>query len=142
MGRYTFLEHTADVYVKVEAKSLEEAFEYCAKAMFEVMTDTSKVRKMEERKVRVFGSDLYMLLYNWLEELLIYYCSENIVFSEFKVNEIEKTDGGYALSASAYGESFDRERHESRTEVKAITFNMMEINKSDEGYVVKFVLDI
>ncbi|MCD6381207.1 MAG: archease [Candidatus Odinarchaeota archaeon] len=142
MGSYTFLEHTADVYVKVEAKSLEEAFEYCAKAMFEVMTDTSKVRKVEEREVEVSGSDIYMLLYNWLEELLIYYDSENIVFSEFKVRRIKKKDGGYSLSASAYGEPFDKKRHESRTEVKAITFNMMEIDKSDEGYVVKFVLDI
>lgn len=139
---FKFLEHTADVYVEAWGKTLEEAFEQSALAMFEVITDTKTVEPNDKREVTVTAEDEYLLLYEWLEELLFLYDTENLVFSEFKVEISGDEDEGYTLSGLAKGEVFNREKHEPRTEVKAITLNMMEIIKSKDLVKVRFVLDI
>ena len=69
--KYEFLEHTADVYLAAYGKSLQEAFENAALAMFDVMTEVEGVKPKVEDDVDVEGYDVYALLYSWLEELLI-----------------------------------------------------------------------
>jgi SHS2 domain-containing protein len=41
--KYEFLEHVSDAYIATYGRSLEEAFQNAALAMFEVMTDTHKI---------------------------------------------------------------------------------------------------
>ncbi len=110
--------------------------------MYEVMTDTSKVARNVKICIEVKGFDEHSLLYNWLEELLFYTDSEQLVFSEFHVEKIEKKNGDYVLKAVARGEKFDPSKHESRNQVKAVTYSLMEINKKDSFYEVKVVLDL
>ena len=43
-GKFEYLEHTADVYIAAHGATMEEAFGNAALAMFEVMTDTEKMR--------------------------------------------------------------------------------------------------
>ena len=140
--KFEFLEHIADAYIAAYGRTLEEAFENAALAMFEVMTDTSKVEAKGERTLEASGYDEYELLYDWLEKLLIEYYSDNLVFSKFKVESIERTPEGFRLRGKAMGEIFDPSRHESRVEVKAVTYSLMEIYRKNKIYVLKFVLDI
>ena len=63
MKRFEFLPHTADVYIAAYGRTLEEAFANAALAMFEVMTDTSRVEPRVSKRVRVEGFDLESLLY-------------------------------------------------------------------------------
>ncbi len=142
MKKYKFLPHTADAYFAAYGKTLEEAFENAALAMYEVMTDTSKITPSVEIRVEVKGFDVYSLLYNWLEELLFYTDSEQLVFSKFHVEKIEKINEEYVLRAIVKGEKFDSSKHESRSQVKAVTYSLMEINKVNSNYEVKVVLDL
>ena len=98
-GGFRFLEHISEAYIEAYGKNLEEAFEYAAKAMFEVMTDTSKVEARVEEDVEVEGEDKEALLMEWLSELLYRYGAKNMVYSKFKVS-IEKTDEGCLLYTS------------------------------------------
>ncbi len=143
---FRFLEHTADVLVEAWGPSLEAVFEEMARGMFEIMTDTSKVEPREHKEIEVCGFDLENLLYRWLEELLYLHDSENYVFSRFKVNRIEKRGGSeeeeYCLHAEVWGEKFDRERHEPRTVVKAVTYAQMRIEKQDSVWRAQTVFDI
>ena len=142
MKGYEFLPHTADVYIAAYGCTLEEAFENAAKAMMEVMTDPNKVRAEKEVEINVEGHDLESLLYNWLEELLYIFETEGLIFSKFQVLSIKKLNGKYLLKAKAWGEKFNPEVHESRTLVKAATYNLMEIKKDEKKCTLKFVLDI
>lgn len=142
-GGFTFLDHKADVYVMAFGKSLNESFEYAAKAMFEVITDTSKIELSIRRNLRVTGFDLYSLLYSWLEELLYIFDVEKIVFSDFHIYKIDKVDEeNYVLEAVAFGEKFDSLKHTRRTIVKAVTYSQMEIECKNDIFIVKFILDI
>jgi SHS2 domain-containing protein len=108
--------------------------------MFEVMTDTCTIDPEIEREIQVESEDEYALLYDWLSEFLVMLDSEFLVFSKFEV-KIEKNDKGYTLKGKAWGEEFNLEKHESRAEVKAVTYHLMDIKK-DDVYMVQVILDI
>ncbi|MCS7386565.1 MAG: archease [archaeon GB-1867-005] len=139
---FEFLDHMADAYIAAYGRDLREAFGNAAKAMFEVMTDTSKVNPRVKRDVKVEGEDLESLLYMWLEELLFMFEVDLLVFSKFNVKRIELVNGKYVLEAEVFGEKFDPSRHERRTGVKAVTYSLMEIVDRPGECVVKFVLDL
>ncbi|MFP3233728.1 MAG: archease [Sulfolobaceae archaeon] len=137
--KYEFFDHTADVGIKAYGRDLNEAFENAALAVFEVMTDTSKVEPKESREIEIDGMDLENLLYRWIESLLVYYDSELLLFGKFKVKiDLENL----RLNAIAWGEKFDPDKHERRTVVKAVTYHEMSILKTNNGYELTFVVDI
>ncbi len=142
MSGYRFLEHTADIKVKAYGKTLNDAFQEATRALFEVMTDTSKIHPTIKRKIEVEAEDLEALLYEWLEEFIYLFDSKGLVFSEFKVESIQQTEGRYKLEGEARGEEFDEEKHPQRTEIKAITYHEMKIKQSPEKTVLEFVFDI
>jgi len=140
--KFEFLEHVADAYVAAYGRSLAEAFQNAALAMFELMTDASKIEPRIEEEIVVEEWDENALLYNWLEQLLLKFEIEGKLLSEFKISELVQTEKGWRLQAKVSGELFDPKKHESRVEVKAVTYHQMEIGRRDDAYVVKFILDL
>ncbi len=139
---FEFQEHTADILIVAYGKTLEELFENAALAVFEIMTDTSRIEPKIKRDITTTGVDLENLLYRWIEDLLYYFDAEGLVFSKFKVYKIENTGNEYLIEASAWGEEFDPNRHESRTLVKAVTYAQMNIEKTNGLWRATFVVDI
>lgn len=141
--RFEFLEHTADLYIAAYGRSLEEAFENAAYAMFEGMTDLENVESRLEDTVEAEGQDEQALLYNWLEALLIKFDVTGNLYSRFKIDGIKKTSGGFKLKAKIWGEPFDSEKHLSKVGIKAVTYHQMEILRNAKGAVtVRVILDI
>jgi SHS2 domain-containing protein len=82
------------------------------------------------------------LLYSWLEELLVRHEIKNKLYSKFHIDIIEDQRELYRLKAKIYGEDFNSKKHPSKTEVKAVTFHMMEIDQSGDQNRIRFVLDL
>ena len=141
-GKFEFLEHTADVLIAAHGQRLEEAFENAALAMFEVMTDTTKIITVQEETVEVEAEDEYALLYSWLEALLVKFEIKGMLFSKFKIDRIQDTPDGYKLQASVWGEKFNAEKHPQKVAVKAVTYHRMEIIKEHDKITLEFILDI
>ena len=142
MKKFEFLEHTADTYIAAYGRSLAEAFENAALAMFETMTDTSKVEPKIEDEIEVEGFDEQSLLYNWLESLIVKFEMTGNLYSKFKITDIEKTEGEFRLKAKVWGEQFNPEKHPQKVGIKAVTYHRMEIKKEPEKVTVKFLLDL
>jgi SHS2 domain-containing protein len=142
IGKFEYLEHTADVYVAAHGKTLEEAFENAALAMFEVMTDTDKVSAKIEDHVVVEAEDEFALLYSWLEALLVNFETKNMLYSAFKIAGIEETEEGFRIKAAMWGEKFNAEKHMQKVGVKAVTYHRMEILKEFNKVTLEFILDI
>ncbi len=141
-GKFEFLEHTADIYIRAHGKTLEEAFENAALAMFEVMTDTEKVSPDIADSVEVEAEDEYALLYSWLEALLVKFETKNMLFSKFKISSIVETSDGFSIKAAVWGEQFNAEKHTQKVGVKAVTYHRMEIIKELDKVTLEFILDI
>ena len=81
------------------------------------------------------SEDDVSLLYDFLEELLFYHETEFMLFSRFDV----EIDDDFHLKAVIYGEEIDWDRHERKTEIKAITFHKMAVKKTDSVEVQAIV---
>jgi SHS2 domain-containing protein len=142
MGKFEFLEHTADIYIAAHGEDLKEAFENAALAMFEVMTDTAKVSPSEEDSVKVEAEDEYALLYSWLEALLVKFEVNGMLYSKFKISSLRETSEGFKLEATVWGEKFNAKKHAQRVAVKAVTYHRMEIIKELNKVTLELILDI
>lgn len=127
MKSYEYFEATADIGFKAYGKDINEAFENASKAMFNIITDTSDVLPAKEISFEISSEDEVSLLYDYLEELLFYHEVEFMLFSEFHVEIDEKLH----LKATISGEQINWDKHERKTEIKAITFHKMAVEKTD-----------
>jgi len=131
--KYRLLEHTADALVEVFGEDLSERFANAAYAMFDQITDITKVNLTGEIKLTLDADNRQQLLVDFLQELLFVHDTENIVFCEF----IVKTDGRH-LEAIAHGEMFDEEKHSKRSVVKGVTYHRLEFDDKAGSVTVLF----
>ncbi|MFH1307342.1 MAG: archease [archaeon] len=134
MEKFKFLEHTADIKFQAYGKSIEEAFENSALAMFNCMYD-KKVQRKIKKKIKVKGKDNESLLYNFLEELLFLLDTENFFLSSVKV-KIK----GFELQASLEGDK--AKSYEIHLDVKAVTYNEMFVKKQGNKFICQVVVDV
>jgi SHS2 domain-containing protein len=139
---FKFHEHTADITIECWAPTLEEAFEQAALASFEVILDTTTVRPTESVDISVEGIDMKELLVEWVGRLISLIDINSQFYSRFKVREISEVSAGYHLKGNAFGEQIDLQHHDTRTEVKAMTYADMRIDRSPEKTALWFTLDL
>lgn len=138
MKTYEFIDHTADVCIKAYGKTLSEAFENAAKGMFDIITDNSEIDSIGQYDIELEAPDLEQLLVDWLSELLYLNTARNQIFGFFKVELDEKNN---RLSAKIFGEKFAISKHKPGTEIKAVTYHMLEVKKK-KPYHVQVLFDI
>jgi len=138
MKTYELIDHTADVGVKAYGANLSEAFEHAAKAMFDIITDNSEIENTGQYEIILEAPDLEQLLVDWLSELLFLNSANNLVFGFFKV-EIDKKNN--SLKGRVFGEKFTLSKHKIGTEIKAVTYHMLEVKKK-KPYHVQVLFDI
>jgi len=138
---YEYLPHPADVRFSAYGASLEEVFEQAAYAMFHVIIDTTTLNPERSVDIKLESEGLENLLYDYLSELLYLFEVEDIIFGNFKVASIEKTNSNYILYGQASGENIDQERHSFETEVKAVTYHQLKVTKEKGGYSAHVIVD-
>lgn len=140
---FKFLEGiaTADVAIEATGKTLEKAFSEAALAMFEVQTDTNKVKAKISKKVEIRSEDKKSLLFDWLSKLIYLRDVEKMFFSKFDV-DIKKSDKNLKLVANIFGEKIDSKKHEFKVEVKGVSYTQMEIEEKSNKARVKVILDV
>jgi SHS2 domain-containing protein len=137
--QYKFLPHTADAKFQAFGKSMDEAFSSAALAMTSIMVDHEAVKPAMDEEIAVEGSDLKALLYNFLEELLFLFETKGFLLHDMKGLTILK-NGQYSLKATASGD-MNLDQYEMMGEVKAITYNEMEITEG-ETVTLQVVVDL
>ncbi|MCX6665040.1 MAG: archease [Euryarchaeota archaeon] len=135
---YELIDHTADVGVKANGKTLAEAFEHAAKAMFDIITDNSEVEFVGQYDIELDAPDLEQLLVDWLSKLLFLHGAQNLVFGFFKVTIDTKKNH---LSAHVCGETYTTTKHKIGSEIKAVTYHMLSV-KNTRPYEVQVLFDI
>ncbi|HMB44931.1 MAG TPA: archease [Candidatus Methanoperedens sp.] len=140
--KYEYLYHIADAKFRAFGLTLEESFENAAIALFNVMIDTSNMKGIQERKIELTSPDIKMLLVEWLSELLYLFEVDEIIFSEFRIDKIEKKGEDFSLKGKASGVPIDLLYHKFDTQVKAVTFHELEVEQDNKGgFWVQVVLD-
>jgi SHS2 domain-containing protein len=128
--------HTADILIRVSARTLAEIFSESATALMTVMYGNPG-NGHETREIAVSADDISLLLVYFLSELLFVSESERLVFSTCTVKLT-----GTSLVANLTGERFDPERHGGGTEVKGISYSGVAIERNPGGYQVDILFDV
>ena len=139
---FRFHEHTADITLECWAPSLKEAFEEAALGTFEVILDTSLVEPSYSIDINISGIDYKELLVEWIGRLIASIDIESSFYSKFEVISITQEPEEFKLKGRAWGEPINHDKHDTRTEVKAMTYADLKIIQEPEKTTIWFTLDL
>ena len=135
---YEFFEHTADLGLRVRAATLDELFAEAGRALFAAAVENpDAIESKESFALELTGEDREYLLFDWLKELLYRFESDHFLAARFDVRV--RDDG---LSATAWGERYDPDRHTLSHEVKAITYHGLRVEPAEGGWLAEMIVDI
>ena len=135
---YTFLDHTADMGIKVHGHDLKNLFENAGYALMHLMLRGDISIKRDSREITVLGTDTADLLVRWLGELLYLFEGENLIATNLKVNSIASS----RLAANVETVPLDPERHEIIHEIKAVTYHQIEVVESNDRWEARVIFDL
>ncbi len=131
-------EHEADIGIRGIAPTLEQAFEQAAVAMTAVVTDPAKVLDLKTIDITCMAPDTELLLVSWINELVYAMAIHGLLFSRYQV-----IINNGKLSATAFGEAIDRQKHQPAVEIKGATFTELRVyQQPDDSWVAQCVVDV
>lgn len=136
-ARFEFLEHDADIGLRVSAESLEELFAAAAEGMTAVMTEPSRVRARGRMRVAVSAESREEALVNWLREWLYLYEAGRFVGRRFKLERA----GAEGAAGFGFGEKRGA-RHPALREVKGVTWHQVSVKRAGKGWLARVIFDV
>jgi len=135
---YQLIDHTADIGIKASGETLEELFETAAEAMFDQIVDTRRLKGLGKTRLEVTGIDREDLMISWLRELLFLWNGREMLVKRAAIKAISET----ALSAVVIYDPYDPQTHEILTDIKAVTYHGIRVEKSEAGWESTVIFDV
>jgi len=130
--------HGADIGVRGIGASKAEAFVQAAVALTGVVTDPQLVRSDVGVHIACDAPEDELLFVDWLNAVIYEMATRRMLFRAFDV----AIDGTH-LTATAWGEAVDRERHEPAVEIKGATYTALRVAQFDDGrWLAQCVVDV
>ena len=133
-----FLDHTADIRIRIVAENYKQLFKEAAKAIFEFIAPRACVEKNNQEKrflVEIQSLNTETLLVDFLSEVLYYI--EVYYFVVCEVNIIELREDYIKAELVGYEYDDDFEEH-----IKAITYEGLSVSQKDGKIEVEITFDI
>ena len=129
MKKYEMIDHTADLGIRVYAETLPKLFENVALGMLESIAELDSIDEKREFEINVQGDTLEDLLVAFLGELLFQHEVEEILFKRVEILKFNEDN----LSAVAYGEEKNPQKHIIYTEIKNVTYHQLKVKQSSDN---------
>lgn len=136
---YRLIDHTADLGIEVEGDSLKGLFKNAALSLTHlILGEIPKEDKQEEISLSIEGKDLEDLMVNWLSEILYLFEGEKKVLTDLEIKDMDSKK----LNAILRLVPFDPERYEPQSEIKAVTYHQLSIEKKDGKWKARIIFDV
>jgi SHS2 domain-containing protein len=142
---FEFLDHTADIGVRITAGSPPELLEEAVRAFYAILLDDRDPGGIEEhveRPVDLSTPDGESLVVELLSELIYRFDAEKLILPRLRVEEARLGPRGGRLRGKLRGERFDPRRHALATEVKAATYHGIRIEEESGLLRVDVIFDL
>lgn len=126
---FEYIEHTADAGMCVTGDTQKSLFNNAAQGLFEMMAVVETIDETTSVEINVSADSVEYLLVAWLDELVFQHETAEIFFKRTDINTISSTE----LSAKAYGEPTNFDKHAVYTEIKAVTYHQLYVNQNPKG---------
>jgi len=134
--RYSYFDHDADIGIVGSGKSLEEAFESAAVAMFAIMADVDTLQCHELIEISFEEEDNEFALIEWLNTLLALAHMKHLVLGRFELHR-----EGNSWRGKAWGDRWHKDL-ERGTEVKGATLTMLSVTEKEDHWEARCVVDV
>lgn len=140
MSNYKFFDHTADIGIEVIGRTRKELFMNAAEALFDIMIEnkTSEKSSNQQKKITVEGADVSDLLVNFLRELLYLFNGKKFMTGSCEIIQFTNKE----IQARLTGESFNSKKHLIKTEIKAVTYSGLIVEKYKTGWKARIIFDV
>ena len=138
MKQYEFIDHTADIGIRVYGKDLKELFANAAFAMFDIIADLEGMKTSVTVEIRKDAPNREELLIIWLDELLYNFYTKGLIFSKFEILELDDN----RISAKAVGRHIGENKNRLKTEIKAATYHELKIENKDNLWQTQLIFDV
>ncbi len=128
------IEHTADWALRVRGRNLTDLFRNAAFGMLSLLDIESVPGNSESRSFELKAEDAETLLVSWLEELLYSLEVENAAVVDFQVEVLEEVQLKATIELKKIASI--------KKEIKAVTFNELDIRAVKSGYETIIVFDV
>ncbi len=103
-----YLDHMTDAYLRIRGQTMNEAFEYSAMGLVNIMYDIENIEKKQRIPIFAEGDELENLLFDWLDKILLIMLIDEVIFSKFKIEiTFDKSSDKYILTGYGEGELVD-----------------------------------
>jgi SHS2 domain-containing protein len=140
--KYHEIEHTADAGIYASGNCLSEVFANAAFGMRNILYGNIEVVKKQKLKIELIEFTLEDLLVCWLSELNYHLCVESFLVSTIEALEIDLKDGKHILNAQLSGDYSKNYIDHLNTEIKAVTYHHLKLEKTGGKYVAQVIFDI
>ena len=140
MSNYKFFDHTADIGVEVTGRTRKELFVNAVDALFDVMIESKTGEKSEKqyKKITIEGADVADLLINFLRELLYLFNGEKFITDGCEIIRFTNKE----LEARLTVCPFTSKKHLIKTEIKAVTYSGLKVEKQKTGWKARIIFDV
>jgi SHS2 domain-containing protein len=132
MGTWREYDTTADTGIEVEGKSPEDVFVTAGHAFAALTTNPTTIKMTERHEIQISDVANDLLLVSFLNELLYLLETEDFVPVQFRkashTDDFPSTEPKL-FSVIALGGKWEQGVHESRTEIKAVTYHALKFEK-------------
>ena len=136
---YEIIDRSTDLLLRITAPDLTQLFVEAARGLTAMLVDApQEVLPEQEISFNVAGDpeELDYLLFDWVNELLYLFDTEEILLAQFTVTLTEE-----GLTATARGERLDPGRHRLAYEVNNISYDHLFIEETAAGFVGEVVVN-
>lgn len=130
-------EHTGDAGIEVEAPSRADLFACAAIGVARIMVVPDGIEPRATHTITVFGDTDEDLMHDALSDALNLFLCDGFIWRDATV---EERPGMIVLNLT--GEQFDPHRHLMLTELKAVTYHQLSVERTDEGWKARIVFDV
>jgi SHS2 domain-containing protein len=130
-------EHTGDAGIEVEAPSRADLFACAAIGLARIMVGPEGIEPRDTLTLEVFGASDQDLLHDALSDALDLFLSDGFIWRDATAEE--RCDG---IALTLTGEQFSRFRHTMLTELKAVTYDQLTVERTDGEWKARIVFDL
>jgi SHS2 domain-containing protein len=136
--KYSVIDHTADFGIHVYGSDSKELFANAAWALFDLITEMDRLTGLESFQIEVSGDDWSDLMVNWLREVLYLWNGKELLLKKVRILSLSETE----LSATVECDPFNPDCHIIKTEIKAVTYHQIRVNRSASGWEAMIIFDV
>jgi len=135
---FEIIDHTADIGIIAYGTDIKQIFANAALGLFSLMAKLDDIKEDAQRDLVLSAEDEEVLLVEWLNELIYIFDVEHIVFKRFEIDKLS----GNQIKARCFGQKIKPGQHKLKREIKAATYHMLRISKTNSNYEVQVIFDI